>query len=816
MKETLIKWITPNENEPRNYVKIFLLSGIIASLIFLPFVIFDKGLFLLYGDYNVQQIPFYQLAHDAIRNGSFGWNWHTDLGANFVASYSFYLLGSPFFWLTIPFPNEFLPYLMTPLFILKFSTAALTSYIFIRRFTKTTYMAFFGSLMYTFSGFMIYNIFYNHFHEIVAFFPLMLIGMEELMINKRKGLFAAAVALNLLTSYYFFVPSVVFLIIYFIVRCLTGNFELKINSLVCIFTESILGVMMGIILFIPSALMVMQNPRVGGMLLGYDMLFYDNPQKYALIIQSLFFPPDMPAFPNFFPKADAKWYSVAAYSPMFSMIGVISFIKEKRKSWLKYILIILFTAMFIPILNSIFNGLNSSFYTRWFYILTLMTSLATAISLERKNIDISFGIKLNLIIVGCFSLIGILPKKEDGELLFFQMPEHPIMFWINILLTVSGIIITYKLTKKSKKKPKQFFKNSIITLCAFIFIYSTAQITWGKCYGGLDAYENIVENGLDTRFDLDKKDFYRIDLYGEDNTDNWPMFWKEPTIQAFQSTVPASIMTFYKNMDIKRDVASRPDTDRYDALRHFLSVKYIFMKEGSSSKLPVGFEFYSNQNGFNIYENKYFMPIGFAMNKYIQTNAWQNTNSLQKDRLLLKGVLLDEDQEEKYKEFLTPISTESANQLTDNQMISDIQKLKQNECKNFNYNSYEFKTDISLDNDNLVVFTVPYESGWTATVNGKPTDVENVDSGMMAVKCNKGENNIVFKYKTPGLMESTVITIIGIILYIIYLLINRKLSKNNPGKYSPINYGQTLELESDEKIPTNSDIQKFYKENNKQ
>lgn len=815
MKEALINWITPNDNEPKNYVKVFLLSGIIASLIFLPFIIFDKGLFLLYGDYNVQQIPFYQLAHDAIRNGSFGWNWHTDLGANFIASYSFYLLGSPFFWLTIPFPNEFLPYLMTPLFILKFSIAALTSYIFIRRFTKTTYMAFFGALMYAFSGFMIYNIFYNHFHEIVAFFPLMLIGMEELMVNKRKGLFAIAVALNLLTSYYFFVPSVVFLIIYFIVRCFTGNFNLKINSLVCIFTESILGVMMGIILFIPSALMVMQNPRVGGMLLGYDMLFYDNPQKYALIAQSLFFPPDMPAFPNFFPDADAKWYSVAAYLPMFSMIGVISFIKEKRKSWLKYILIALFIAMFIPILNSVFNGLNSSFYTRWFYILTLMTALATAISLERKNIDISFGVKLNLIIVGCFALIGILPKKENDTILFFQMPEHPIIFWINVLLTIAGIIIVHMLTKKSKKDAKQFYKNSIIALCAFIFIYSTAQITWGKCYGGLDAYKNIVESGLNTRFDLDKTDFYRIDLYGENNTDNWPMFWKEPSIQAFQSTVPASIMTFYKNMDIKRDVASRPDTDKYDALRHFLSVKYIFMREGSSSKIPAGFMFYSNQNGFNIYENKYFMPLGFAMDKYIKNDTWQNTNSLKKDRLLLKGILLDDCQKQKYEEILTPVSIEDTNKLTDEQMISDIQKLQQNECKNFKYNSYEFTANISLDNDNLVVFTVPYESGWTATVNGNSVDVENIDSGMMAVKCNKGENTIVFKYKTPGLTESIFITTIGIIMYIIYMLINRKMYKNNPIKYKPVNYGQKLELEADEKIPTKSDIEKFFKENNK-
>lgn len=815
MKETLINLITPNENEPKNYVKIFLLSGIIASLIFLPFIIFDKGLFLLYGDYNVQQIPFYQLAHDAVRSGSLGWNWHTDLGANFIASYSFYLLGSPFFWLTIPFPNEFLPYLMTPLFILKFSIAALTSYMFIRRFTKTTYMAFFGALMYAFSGFMIYNIFYNHFHEVVAFFPLMLIGMEELIVNRRKGLFALTVALNLLTSYYFFVPSVVFLVIYFIVRCLTGKFELKMNSIICLFIESILGVMMGILLFIPSALMVIKNPRVGSVLLGYDMLFYDNLQKYGLILQSLFFPPDMPAFPNFFPNADAQWYSVAAYLPMFSMIGVISFIKEKRKSWLKYILISLFVAMFFPILNSVFNGLNSTFYTRWFYILTLMTALATAISLERKNIDISFGIKLNLIIVGCFALIGILPKKENNVISFFKMPEHPIMFWINVLLTIAGIIITYMLTKKSKKATKQFYKNSIITLCAFIFIYSTAQITWGKCCDGLDAYENIVEKGLNTKFDLEKTDFYRIDLYGEGHTDNWPMFWKESSIQAFQSTVPASIMTFYRNIDINRNVASRPDTDKYDALRHFLSVKYIFMKEDSSSKLPTGFEFYDNQHGFNIYENKCFIPLGFAMNKYIQEDSWEKTSSLQKDRLLLKAVLLDEIQIEKYKEFLTPISTKDANKLTDSQMLSDIQNLKQNECRNFNYNSYEFTADISLDNDNLVIFTVPYESGWTATINGNPTDVENIDSGMMAVKCNKGENNIVFKYKTPGLMESAVITIIGIILYVIYLLINKKMYKNNPNKYKPINNGQKLELEADEKIPTNSDIKNFYEKNNR-
>ena len=68
----------------------------LGVLLFLPFVLFDKGFFVYYGDFNAQQIPFYQLAHRAIRSGDIGWSWTTDLGANFVGSYSFYMLGSPF------------------------------------------------------------------------------------------------------------------------------------------------------------------------------------------------------------------------------------------------------------------------------------------------------------------------------------------------------------------------------------------------------------------------------------------------------------------------------------------------------------------------------------------------------------------------------------------------------------------------------------------------------------------------------------------------------------------------------------------------
>jgi len=74
------------------YLKVFLLALIVSFTFFSPFLLGDRGIFLFYGDYNVQQIPFYQLAHRAIREGNIGFNFYTDLGVNFIGSYSFYLL----------------------------------------------------------------------------------------------------------------------------------------------------------------------------------------------------------------------------------------------------------------------------------------------------------------------------------------------------------------------------------------------------------------------------------------------------------------------------------------------------------------------------------------------------------------------------------------------------------------------------------------------------------------------------------------------------------------------------------------------------
>ena len=109
------------------------LCALTAALIFLPFYLLDGGFFHYAGDFNSQQISFYRYMNGFLKGAGYPagyggvkntFSWATDLGSGTMNAYSFYLYGSPFFWFSLLFPQNWLPYLMVPLLVLKFGVRA--------------------------------------------------------------------------------------------------------------------------------------------------------------------------------------------------------------------------------------------------------------------------------------------------------------------------------------------------------------------------------------------------------------------------------------------------------------------------------------------------------------------------------------------------------------------------------------------------------------------------------------------------------------------------------------------------------------------
>ena len=125
--------------------------------------------------------------------------------------------------------------------------------------------------------------------------------------------------------------------------------------------------------------------------------------------------------------------------------------QARRKSWVKTLLPILFLMAFVPVLNSAFQMFNSGYYARWFYMLTLMMSLATVTALENPRADWKRAIKWTLgFTLGIALPIGLMVQtgaNGDGETVSIGLEAYPSRFWAYVAIALLSLLLLTFLMK---------------------------------------------------------------------------------------------------------------------------------------------------------------------------------------------------------------------------------------------------------------------------------------------------------------------------------------------------------------------------------
>lgn len=754
--------LTSTHNGYRKSLGLAFISGFgIMLLVLLPVIIRNGGYFIYYSDYNTQQIPFYHLAAEQVRNG-FGWSWTTDLGADFIGSYAFYLLGSPFFWLCAVLPSDAVVYAMPFVLALKHGIAACTGFAFIRRFTRTDAAAVIGGLLYAFSGFQMFNLAFNHFHDVTALFPLILIAMEELVTNNRKGVFALSAALMAVVNYFFFAGEALFLVLYFAVRCFSKDFPVTAKKFAQLLLEAVIGVALACFMLLPAAMAVAGNPRLDISLSGIDMLLYNAP-VIQNIIKGFFMLPDMASRMNLFASETTEFASIGGYLPLFSISGVIAFGFGQRRHWASWLTILSIVFACIPVLNSLFYMLNGTYYGRWFFMPVLIMALMTALSLEDKKLPHTAGIIASASVIAVIALIAVSgintsqSFKSDGSLRF------PAEFWCSVVLCLvslgaaAGIFVLLKKDRSIMKAALPLTIAACTGCCMWAVYFPAANADKAAAYAGI-----AIDAENDMAVEVSEDNFFRIDQSRDYM--NYSMLWDLPSTDSFHSIVPQSVTEFYNSLSIQRTVLSDADTDCY-ALRQLFSVKYYLGSDGE--ELP-GFEYSGDMNSIPVYENNSVLPMGFAYDSYIAENVWERCYMESRCNLLLRALVLSNEQIEKYKNILSPLSAEET-EMTAEELLTETEERRTMSCRSFTYDSSGFTAEYSSDKPSLVFFSVPYSDGWTAKVNGKAVEIEKAQIGFMAVPVDSGESLIEFSYETPALKTGAVISLTGAAVLAVYM-----------------------------------------------
>lgn len=789
------------KSEKKYYQKSFLVALAMAAVMFLPFVIADGGYFIFYGDYNAQQIPFFKHSIEMVHNGTFGWDWQTDIGANFIGSYTYYTLGSPFFWFMTLFPTAISEYLMAPLLCVKIALFSLFGFMYIRRFVSKPQTALIGGILYAFSSFNLYNIFFQ-FQDAIIWFPLLLIGLEEAVVNKRRGLFALVVALNCFANYFFFIGECVFLVIYFLCRfAMDKRFDVRLRDFFVLAFESVVGVMIAGLLFIPSIYQVLDVPRSTNILTGWDFLFYGREQRYALILEGMFLPPEVAARNNLFSEAGARWSSVALYLPLFSMAGVIAFVKGAKGHWARVLIVVCAFMSFVPGLNAAFTLFNDNFYTRWWYMFELICCLATVYTLEREEFDLKFGfntcaiVSFVMIVLALFSPFVKKTTNDAGET---EQTLLPRVFFANINSAEKGaisaetaiqlivgigmlVILYFVLKSKAKLSSKAYMKQITAVTVISSMILGFYFIGYGRAIGPRLRDYNDMNSA---EFEIDDDEFYRIE--GVDETNNVNMLWGYSSLKSFTSIIPGSSFDFYDLAGVDRTVNTAPDSDKY-ALRALTRVKYLMVPRNKSIAAPSPnkyeiYDYIDTQGEYDIYMTDYALPMGFAYDSYYAESEAKGNKKV--DNLMVRAAILTEEQVEKYSDILTHEEPYYAGVINVERFKIDAANRIVEGVTDFTITKEGFTAKSDYESEKLVVFSVPYCDGWSASINGESVEVDKINGGLCGIRVPSGACDIVFEYETPGLRYGFYATICGLVLYGLYVLVFVVIVKNKPKKYS--------------------------------
>lgn len=337
----------------------------------------------LRGDFNDQQINFYQYANAFVKNGG-SFSWATDLGSGFVNSYSFYLLGSPFFWLSMVVPARLMPWAMVPLLCLKMAVAGGGGYLWARRWVRDETWSMLAGCLYAFSGFSIYNIFFNHFLDVVALFPYMLAALDDAVIDDKKGAFPFWVALNLVDNYFFFAGQAVFLIIYFFCMAAGRRYELGLRKFVRLAWRQLWAVPAGACCCSRRDCRCCKIRVPSTRSAGTGICSTANPSSTARFLQhpaharrALFQGPVSGGHP--------QAHEPDGLSPSGRCRGRAGVLPRKERHPFTYVLKVCVACAFVPVLNSAFYALNSSYYARWYYMPILVLCGATCYLLSARR-----------------------------------------------------------------------------------------------------------------------------------------------------------------------------------------------------------------------------------------------------------------------------------------------------------------------------------------------------------------------------------------------------------------------------------------------
>ena len=796
---------------------------------------------ILHIDMYHQYCPFFtEFLNKLQTGGSLQYSWNLGLGSDFVSLYAYYL-ASPLNFLILLCPKSHVIEFMTLLIILKISASGLTFFLYIRHHYKLIgkdgrmhknqmIPALVFSAAYALSGFVAAYSWDIMWMDCIALFPLIMIGLERLVQEKKAGLYYITLALCIFCNYYISIMICIFLVFAFALLFFSQK-KGKGGAILRFGWYSLLAGASSAILLLPEiAVLSVSGSAEGG--------FPKTAEFYFNILAEL----GRGAAVTSVYTGNDHWPNL--YAGAFSLFLVWIYVLNRRISWKEKVpriaMLVFFLVSFAENqLDYIWHGMHfpQALPGRQSFLYSfVLLSMGFAAVRKRKGTRI-----WHIAVAAIVSMALLLVAGWYGD----ETVTEPVSLVITALF-ICVYAVAFVLTKITGKKKRQVFTEFAVFVAVAELAINMAATGFGTtsrvAYTEKQSdYEKLLEMAKEDN-ERTGSGFYRVEDTGR-KTKNDDSLYGYASATIFSSLMNLDVSHLFQSLFMEGGKNFYCYNGATPLSSSLFSVKYM-LSDNALEESPYRTLVGGSGKSF-LYRNNFSLPLGFVMDE--QAIADWNVSTADRmaslnsfasalgaeGQMLYPGTYVTDANagdttidiaEDGY--YYADYESCTSDTLTVNRSdgwtkqyskTSHRYLIELGECKagdeihilNSNMESIEFEvyqlnekvvqqafdalnaqtmqltdmTDrkiegkIQVQNAGRLVLSVPADEGWTLYVDGKETEIEPLADALVGVHLEKGSHTIKLCYTTPGVKAGAGFSLGAVVLFMISAYVSTRIRR---------------------------------------
>jgi hypothetical protein len=765
---------------------------IMGTVVLFPFLTFQKV--YLFKDIGSDTInAFYpQLLHTADYIREWGiprWSFNQGLGQNIFPGG----LENPFVWPLLALGRDYMAYGIAYVELLKIVLSGWIFFHYLRLLPLSRYVSAVGAVLYAFSGYMIIGTgwWLNHSGLVVSF-AFLLFAFEKGFLKKSWVWFPPAIAL---ASGPYFAFFVLFFIVYACIRYLdqtplrrgSGTFSALIQYIAGFIQFSfrlamwgLLGLCMNAFFLLGWIGRVLQSPRVSGGFSYADQLkntplFSLASKEEYLTILARWFSNDLVGCGDAFAGWRNYLEAPAFYCGLITLLLLpqIIFVRPIRRKIASLSLLLVWA----PVL--LFPHFRYAFYLY---------------SGNYYKAGLSLFIPFVCIFSGCRVLDGIKRSQENGRsgllwisflacgaVLFgvsqFAQSSIPILITVGLFLTLH-LFVFLRIVREGGSDRLWVLLFVLICLEASLFSFHSvnrreavtgmeqAKTMAGYNDGTMEAVE-LVEEVDDGVYRVLKNYSSGSSIHASINDAVAQDFFGSASYHSFNQ---GSYVRFLTQMGLIKEGSEGQSrwvrgVRGFPHLETLLGVKYKLIKT-QENLLPfetLGYKELCTVGQIRVFQNQFALPLCIAYKSCVQEKEVVDLKPFEQQRVLLNQAIVDDSL--RYSESKERAWRTQSTNFSFEEYASVVSEFRKNPvaCTQFSQNKMQFVS--FLDESCILFFSIPYDRGWQASIEGDPVDLKRVNYGFLGLSLPKGEHVIDLEFLSPGYFQTMTVSVLACFIY---------------------------------------------------